>query len=101
MSVIITGMDMPDNCLECPCLHNGEYGSFEKSWCNLDSKLRISDRNCPNGCKMKSVDGMIEKIEKINPTDYGCISSYETHNAVRNVKRDIMDIIKEYCGMED
>ena len=36
---------------------------------------------------------LIEDIDKINYTDYGSISNYEAHSAVREVLRDIENII--------
>lgn len=96
MSVILTDVDIPKNCSECPCLHHGEYGAFEKSWCNLDSKLRISDRNCPNGCKIKSVDGLIEFIK-----DHSYPVRYDRNSIEQGMTiAGVECAIKEYCGME-
>lgn len=36
---------------------------------------------------------LIEDIDKINYTDYGSICSYEAHSAVREVLRDVENII--------
>lgn len=35
-------------------------------------------------------------IEKLNPVDYGSISSYESHNGARDMKEDVLSIIDKY-----
>ena len=42
-----------------------------------------------------NVDILREQIEKINCVDYGSMFSYEAHDAVRDVLRDIEMIIDE------
>lgn len=48
----------------------------------------------------KSIKELIKKIESLNPVDYGSMSSYEAHNAAREVKYDILNIIEEYFEVE-
>lgn len=101
MSVIITEK-IPENCKKCPLSYRDNYFSQNPPLqCNfVYAPLGLAEDERHNDCPLKSVDGLIEKIESINSTDYGSVSSYEAHNAVRDVKRDIIEIIKEYCGME-
>ena len=46
MSVIIHGIDMPKDCLECPC-HNGENGT-----CNI---LKMTTDYIPRICPMEEI----------------------------------------------
>lgn len=43
--------------------------------------------------KLIDADALYNIIEKMNPVDYGSIFSYEAHNAVGDVLRDILRII--------
>ena len=91
MAVILTGNDMPRNCWECeiegcvsscPCME----GYAESS----DYKNRRHD-----SCPLKSVDGLIEKIEgKREPS----VGGFNYMSGQYNVGlRDAIDAIKEYC----
>ena len=44
---------LPKNCTECPCLHYGEYGAIEKSWCNLNENVNVSENRRPKNCPVK------------------------------------------------
>ena len=80
MSVIVKEIDMPENCLECQvnCLRIGRKAE----------------------CPLKSVDGLIEKIDKLaySETEYG-IEEFDASKIVR--LDDLVEVIKEYCGMEE
>lgn len=43
---------MPKQCDKCPCIHWGEWQSFEKSWCALNSKIHISEKSRPKDCPL-------------------------------------------------
>lgn len=107
MSVILTDVDIPKNCSECPCLHHGEYGAFEKSWCALDGELQIFENERPSGCGIKSMDGLIEKLEGIgmNQLRLGLSinDSFERIKYIHSAQqyKYIIQLIKEYCGAED
>ena len=57
MSVIIHGIDMPKDCLECPC-HNGENGT-----CNI---LNMTTDYIPRICPMEEIIEI--KKENVNET---------------------------------
>lgn len=43
-------INIPKNCEVCPCLHQGEYNAFEKSWCAIKSEIGISQKKRPKDC---------------------------------------------------
>ena len=82
MSVIITGIDIPDKCQwECPFC-NGEGGEC------LISNEWTSNETRPDGCPLKSIDGLIEAIN-----DHRVMSFYTKEHAISK--------IKEYCEMTE
>ena len=87
MSVIITDMDMPkgNNCMFC------EKDCF---WQGTDV-----DRNDPiEDCPLKSVEGLIAKIESnIQETTSNCLENRD-FNAGLYIA---IEIIKEYCGGDE
>ena len=99
MSVIITGMDMPENCANCPLtyLDTGDdaYWGLNEYRCVKDNGLiDIHDKERLDDCPLKSVDGLIDKIEiEI------CSRNYYTRET--DTRDKIIEIIKEYCGMEE
>lgn len=90
MSVIITGMKMPINCVECN----------EKGIRNiLDCDLIFSGcANCGRHpkCPLKSVEGLIEEIQRM-PNDNP--SYWYTCDVLD--RDSVIDTVKEYCGMEE
>ena len=100
MSVIITGMDMPENCIKCnsmncflPYKKNTNREVVKKKY------MTVRHEDCP----LKSVDELIELIESDeNITTFErfmTMGGFKFKNMIP-VERAI-DIIKEYCGMED
>lgn len=84
MSVIVTGMDMPENCSDCPI--NDSYGV-----CNI---LRESpDDGKLDNCPLKSVDGLIDAIK----TGTGIRCKDKLWNVFTS-DEDIIEIIRKYCG---
>ena len=71
MSVIITGMTMPNNCNDC-----GIVAEKAKTTCKS------------NGCPLKSIDGLIEHMKDI--PDQG---------TWRAAIDECIDIVQEYCKM--
>jgi len=65
MSVIVTGMDMPKNCLECPC-HDREYGHCHVDP-NIDTYEGISDR--PRRCPLVELKESQEIFNKDSATE--------------------------------
>lgn len=58
MAVIITDMDMPSRCDECPLVVNSECPLIG---IDVDEEMGSRDMNCP----LKSADEMIEKIKAL------------------------------------
>ena len=97
MSVFITGTDMPKGCHECQKFLDGD------DYCIIQDLAMTGDewdkytfdkqyKNCP----LKSVEGLIEKVEQLKKScandSYGkCMT-----NAISRVEK----LIKEYCEEE-
>ena len=93
MSVIITGMDMPKECIDC-LLHNNS-SDYCRGRLEIASIVREK-----NDCPLKSIDGLIKKIVN-SPSDVGQ-DMYKTKydGAVRR-QNEIIEIIKEYCEVSE
>jgi len=87
MSVIVTGINMPDDCFDC---------ERREKCCGNSCSIQHRKADCP----LKSVEGLIEKLEEEkmlytrtvaddNPIDYG----------VRIGLSKAIKIIKQYCGI--
>jgi len=85
MSVIVTGMEMPEYCCDCPC-YNSENGQ-----CKITKDYEIIKRAFD--CPLKYVEGLIEQIKEYNEFNRGEIDELYMN--------DIIKIVKEYCGMEE
>lgn len=85
MSVIVTGMDVPKSCGECRCTTDYYDGS---TVCCLGAN-DIDWNNRPIDCPLKSVDGLIEKIEQLKK------------NLVRMTATGAEKLIKEYCEVKE
>ncbi len=84
MAVIITNMDLPRGCFECPLR---EDHILEGDWCAVSEGCDlIGEKTRPEYCPLKSIDGLAEAIEQF-PFTYGH-ASY------------INRAINEYCGKE-
>lgn len=42
-----------------------------------------------------NANALIDKLESINPVDYGAMSSYETHNGARDALSDAVRYVNE------
>ena len=84
MSMIVTGMEMPKFCGEC----NASGTGVCRKWVSVKELGSKRSELCP----LKSVDGLIEKLNE-------CADNKSTGE---QVGIDLaIDVIKEYCGMED
>ena len=94
MSVIVTGTDMPKTCIDCE-YPNCDY--YKAEWCRHDD-YTINYKNSRGiSCPLKSIDGLIEKVEQLKKScatdSYGkCMA-----NAISRVEK----LIKEYCEVSD
>ena len=98
MATIVTGMEMPESCSECPICHCKGKDDPWNYYCSAtmnDINVQEWDLTRYNNCPLKSVEGLIEKIEqaKSNPLNQ---SPYFDNGLIK-----AMEIIKEYCGMEE
>lgn len=94
MAVIVTGMDMPESCKRCPI----RYDCYR--WIRyLQTQTTTACNPQMEGCPLKSVDGLIKKIEQQQKV----ISLLKGLSGAEEMKgmNDCIKIIKEYCGMEE
>ena len=84
MAVIITNMDMPRGCFECPL--RVEH-IIQGDWCVVSEGCDlIREKTRPKYCPLKSIDGLAYAIEQF-PFTYGFASDIERE-------------INKYCDME-
>ena len=89
MAVIITDMDMPKRCVECPMHENSnDYCKFRHDFsCFVRAK---------NACPLKSADEMIKEIEpkcdRIN--SLASVLPYTAHREIQELLCEIMDLCK-------
>lgn len=60
MSVIVMGMEMPKNCVNCPICHTN-WDNY--AYCAIGKSETCDDKR-PDDCPLKSVDELVEKIHK-------------------------------------
>lgn len=102
MAVIITGMDMPENCANCPLtyLDTGDdayWGPNEYRCVKSNDPIDINDKERLDDCPLKSVDELIELIE-CEKSSFD--KSDKAENALIYAYNTAIDIIKEYCEEE-
>lgn len=86
MAVIITNMDMPKCCGDCPFLKSG-YGH-----CELGIKIAFLSKKASD-CPLKSADEMISEIED----EYFDVYVFAREITTRD---GILKIIHKYCDKE-
>ena len=93
MSVIVTGMDMPTACKDCE-YPNCDY--YKAEWCRHgDNSINYMTAKSDD-CTLKSIDGLIEKIEQRKS------SFLETGNWLEAGEcMNLIHIIKEYCEVKE
>lgn len=106
MSVIVTGIDMPKSCDVCSYMETNDdlmSSDYRYMYCGqpymgdyVTDYVACRHPDCP----LKSVDGLVERINKLaySETEYG-IEEFDASKIVR--LDDLIEVIKEYCGMED
>ena len=108
MSVIITGMKKLKDCYNCKFHTNyrtNDYGSFCE--CMFDdeyNRINLLEHKIPNFCPLKSIDGLIEKLEKkkiyrgwLCYANMDDVDADKTHDVALD---KAIEIIKEYCKEE-
>lgn len=93
MTVILVDK-IPQNCGECPLCYEDNYFSIDPpNQCNFAyAPMGLDITKKHEDCPLKSVDGLIEKIDK------KANSGQWSEATVYGMKKAIA-IIKEYCGM--
>lgn len=89
--VIVTGMKMPKCCSGCPIL-DSEYGECQHTY--VATTWNEEDGRPPN-CSLKSVEGLIEKINEMD-FDFG---DYYDHT--EKIQDMVIKVIKEYCEVTE
>lgn len=101
MTVILVDK-IPQNCGECPLCYEDNYFSINPpNQCNFAyAPMGLDITKKHEDCPLKSVDGLVERINKLaySETEYG-IEEFDASKIVR--LDDLIEVIKEYCGMED
>ena len=109
MSVIITGIDIQENCAFCPARETG----ISKSYCNnllgkrIDIDLIDLDKTKPTWCPLKSVDGLIEKMKFFAKRQEEIALAINDENKryahiqVANAYHHCAQVIKEYCEVSE
>lgn len=72
---------------ECTLTTHKEYARLDKD----GDPIIINE-----GEKLVTLNEIIEEIEKLNPTDYGSIYSWESHKGAKLMQRDILEIIDKH-----
>lgn len=80
MPVIITGVTVPGDCYEC-------------NFRCINIRSRIECKGRPDNCPLKSVEELIEEIDKHRKAT----KSIDKYDLIG----DCINIIKEYCGLDD
>ena len=98
MSILIKGMDMPSNCIECPFC-DGEYGTCD---CMKDCRVGGADEK-PDWCPLEEVPTQDSRSKTLDALD--CISRQAaidaadradyTGLAIEDVKRITDEVVKE------
>lgn len=101
MSVIVTGMDMPGICGDCPS-YDWKKHKPDGKYCK--AKIYEDSRNpCYDDCPLKSVEGLIEQIESFAKKQeqiafaVSNLNERYTHLQKENAYRHCLQVIKEYC----
>ena len=121
MSVITTGMDIPDNCGSCPiCIYTADEKkaigycntSDEDYYCKTLERFMEYDEvdggqdilGKPFDCPLKPVEGLIEKIDDAKPPYNRILDTLEEKRfevgMIAGLDKAIENI-KEYCEVEE
>lgn len=93
MSVILTGMDMPNMCGRC------KLWDIDRKICTRLVQTNEDKMTRRNDCPVKSVDGLIEKMEKFGGHEKKSVYKNLNPSYVQGLK-DAIKMVKEYCEQE-
>ena len=66
MSIAIKGVNMPENCIECPCYRRDSLENGIVYQCNVTRGVRRNTHGRPKWCPLIEVpDGVIENINVV------------------------------------
>ena len=99
--VIVTGMEMPDCCAECvikDCC-TSPYRIVN----GIDNKFEYCEWKRAKDCHLKSVEGLIEKINEMKPfdNDKDKVVWIDAKPVPMVCLSDVIEIIKEYCEVTE
>ena len=95
MAVIIEGMQMPGSCRECEWRKKCPHWNRRSLWKEEYMRKRADD------CHLKSVDGLIEKMQSCFITHGQVIEGEFFSDDAENYNLGLekaIEIIREYCG---
>lgn len=93
MSVIVTGMEVPRSCGGCEASGTGVCKLWMKS-----SEINGIGYNRHSDCPLKSVERLIERIEKSKVHDSSYMYDWLSYN---KGLMDAVEYIKEYCEVSE
>ena len=94
MAVINIEKDMPESCSKCD--YKMVCSVFGIGWADANNRYSLGVNSRLDGCPLKSVDGLIKKIQEL-PKTYPFVNHFDMY-----VKEDdVIQIIKKYCGGEE
>lgn len=88
MSVILNDMELPKDCMKCP-LDNFLICKVSHGLCTSDYR--------PSHCPLKSIEGLIEKIEHITPKATIRYGKLSIDSCLMIPVHKVIETIKEYC----
>ena len=90
MGAIITGIDIPKECINCP-LKNSDDNCLVQSWKLYDNWETWDDMKVT--CPIKSINGLIKEIKNIDLD--------KSTNDFYGMQKKIIKVIKEYCEVTE
>ena len=91
--MILIDMKMPRSCQDCPAFGTKACDKWDKHKTFSDQRTKRH-----NDCPLKSIDGLIEKIEQDDEIFMYNKSKYTAETVIPLWR--LRQIIKEYCGGE-
>lgn len=92
MSIIVKGMEMPENCFECPCCRHDSRNGYQKEQCNLT--LDVFDAGY-----YERFEGRAQNCPLIAlPDHHGRLVDADAFKADYGMKDDCADCEKEMRG---
>lgn len=92
--------ELPQGCDSCFCSYVDYCYEEYVLWCGaLDECVTGNQYDRPNNCPLKSIDGLIEKINEQEFTHHNGDNHWYMTPA--EIKEIVGNIIREYCEVEE